>query len=148
MKKFLSLLFLLIFISIFSINYQFNEEKIKEPVFIGHVYGEYSNSDVPYNPLKKVIKKNNIDFIIFGGDITKNHKDFYIFDKYFANINKLVFEYSFTKDRNMDNFFRRADILSKHFHVDIQKSYYNQKHQGKEGFWGGFIDSIVYCVRK
>ena len=48
----------------------------------------------------------------------------------------------------MDNFFRRADKLSKHFHVDIQKSYYNQKYKGKEGFWGGFIDSIVYCVRK
>ena len=48
----------------------------------------------------------------------------------------------------MENFFRRADILSKHFHVDIQKSYHNQKYQGKEGFWGGFIDSIIYCVRK
>jgi len=66
----------------------------------------------------------------------------------FANINKLVFEYSFTKDRLMDNFFKRMDRLSKHFYVDIQPSYYNQKHQGKEGYWGGFIDTIIYCMRK
>jgi len=66
----------------------------------------------------------------------------------FANINKLVFEYSFTKDRLMDNFFKRMDRLSKHFFVDIQPSYYNQKHQGKEGYWGGFIDTIIYCMRK
>lgn len=81
-------------------------------------------------------------------DIEGSELEIFDYEHNFANINKLVFEYSFTKDRNMDNFFRRADILSKHFHVDIQKSYYNQKHQGKEGFWGGFIDSIVYCIRK
>lgn len=66
----------------------------------------------------------------------------------FSNIKKLVFEYSFTKNRKMQDFFDCAQNLSKYFHVDIQKSYYNQRHQGKEGYWGGFVDSIVFCVQK
>jgi len=69
-------------------------------------------------------------------------------DHNFSNIKKLVFEYSFTKNRKMKDFFDCAEKLSKYFHVDIQKSYYNQKHQGQQGYWGGFIDSIIFCIRK
>tara|TARA_R110000796_G_scaffold189430_1_gene306306 strand:+ start:764 stop:1462 length:699 start_codon:yes stop_codon:yes gene_type:complete len=94
------------------------------------------------------ILSNYTDINAIKLDIEGSELEIFDFDHNFSNINKLVFEYSFTKDRNMDNFFRRADKLSKHFHVDIQKSYHNQKYKGKEGFWGGFIDSIVYCVRK
>ena len=81
-------------------------------------------------------------------DIEGSELEIFDHEHNFANINKLVFEYSFTKDRLMDNFFKRMDRLSKYFFVDIQPSYYNQKHQGKEGYWGGFIDTIIYCVRK
>ena len=45
----------------------------------------------------------------------------------FSRIKKMVFEYSFTKDRRMDKFFECAEMLEKYFYVDIQKSYYNQK---------------------
>ena len=66
----------------------------------------------------------------------------------FSNIKKLVFEYSFTKDRDMNNFFKCVEKLQKYFDVDIQKSYYNQKYQGKQGYWGGFIDSIIFAKAK
>ena len=89
MRKLLGSFLLLIFILAVSIFFFENKVKIQEPIFIGHVYGDHKNSDIPYEPLKKVIKKNNLDFIIFGGDITKNHKDFHIFDNYFFNFNKL-----------------------------------------------------------
>mgnify|MGYP003706001039 CR=1 FL=1 len=108
MKKFLSIFFLLIFIIIFSINYDSNNKKIKEPIFIGHVYGDHNNSDIPYKPLKKVIKKNNIDFIIFGGDITKNHKNFYAFDDYFSNINKL-----YIKGNHDNNIYDKTEFWKK-----------------------------------
>ena len=62
-------------------------------------------------------------------------------------INKLVFEDSFTKNRDMKYFFQCVDILKKDFEVDIQKSYYNQKHNGVKGYWGGFIDQIIYCKK-
>tara|TARA_Y100000114_G_C11718670_1_gene307319 strand:+ start:264 stop:968 length:705 start_codon:yes stop_codon:yes gene_type:complete len=66
----------------------------------------------------------------------------------FSRIKKMVFEYSFTKDRNMQTFFQCVKKLEKYFNVDIQKSYHNQKFQGKQGFWGGFIDSIIFCKAK
>ena len=66
----------------------------------------------------------------------------------FQNIRKLVFEYSFTKNRKMSDFFDCAKKLSKYFYVDIQKSYYNQKHQGKSGYWGGFVDTVIFCLKK
>lgn len=65
----------------------------------------------------------------------------------YSKINKLVFEYSFTKNRDMKYFFQCVDILKKDFEVDIQKSYYNQKHNGVKGYWGGFIDQIIYCKK-
>tara|TARA_R100001440_G_scaffold956_3_gene3197 strand:- start:11034 stop:11726 length:693 start_codon:yes stop_codon:yes gene_type:complete len=74
-------------------------------------------------------------------DILKNDHDF-------SNVKKLVFEYSFTKDRRMDNFFKCAEKLEKYFYVDIQNSFYNQKHQGQQGLWGGFIDAIIFCKAK
>ena len=115
MKKILFIFFLLIFISIFSVYYYLNKdysylnkEGIKEPVFVGHVYGEHDSSHVPYNFLKKIIKKNNIDFIVFGGDITKNHKDFYIFDNYFTKINKL-----YIKGNHDKNIYEKTEFWKK-----------------------------------
>ena len=68
-------------------------------------------------------------------------------DHDYRNINKLVFEYSFTKNRDMDYFFDCVETLKKHFKVDIQNSYYNQKYQGKKGYWGGFIDQVIFCKK-
>ena len=48
----------------------------------------------------------------------------------------------------MKDFFDCVKRLEKYFYVDIQPSFYNQKYQGKEGYWGGFIDSIIFCVKK
>ena len=96
MRKLLGSFLLLIFILAVSIFFFENKVKIQEPIFIGHVYGDHKNSDIPYEPLKKVIKKNNLDFIIFGGDITKNHKDFHIYllrnDFYLLNMPMLTFQ--------------------------------------------------------
>lgn len=108
MKKLLSIFFVLIFILAVSIFNQKNRIKILEPIFIGHVYGDNENSDVPYKPLRKVIKKNNLDFIIFGGDITKNHKDFNIFDKHFSNINKL-----YIKGNHDENIYNKTEFWKK-----------------------------------
>ena len=58
--------------------------------------------------MKKVIKKNNIDFIVFGGDITKNHKDFYIFDNYFTKINKL-----YIKGNHDKNIYEKTEFWKK-----------------------------------
>ena len=108
MRKLLSIFFILTFILAASIFYSKNRVKIQEPIFIGHIYGDHENSDIPYKPLKKVIKKNNLDFIIFGGDITKNHKDFYIFDNYFSNINKL-----YIKGNHDNNIYDKIEFWKK-----------------------------------
>jgi len=81
-------------------------------------------------------------------DIEGSELEIFENDHDFSKINKFVFEYSFTKNRKMQDFFDFAEKLSKYFFVHIPKSYYNQKHQGQEGYWGGFIDSIVFCVKK
>lgn len=95
------------------------------------------------NILKEHDDINAIKLDIEGSEleILKNDHDF-------SKVRKLVFEYSFTKDRRMDNFFKCVERLGKYFYVDIQKSYYNQKHQGQEGLWGGFIDAIIFCKAK
>jgi len=69
-------------------------------------------------------------------------------DHDFSKIKKLVFEYSFTKNRKMKDFFDCVEKLSKYFNVDVQNSFYNQKYQGLDGYWGGFIDSIIFCKTK
>ena len=81
-------------------------------------------------------------------DIEGSELEIFKYEHDWSNLNKLVFEYSFTKNRKMSDFFECTDRLSKYFFVDIQKSYYNQKHQGQEGYWGGFIDSIIFCKKK
>ena len=87
MKRFLSILFILILIiAVFTINSK-KKVKIQEPIFIGHVYGDHDNSDIPYIPLKKVISKNNLDFN--GGDITKVIK-FYVFDNFHISTNFIL----------------------------------------------------------
>ena len=65
----------------------------------------------------------------------------------FDNIDKFVFEYSFTKNRDMRYFFDCIDLLKKDFNIKIQNSYYNQRHKGEKGFWGGFIDQIIFCKK-
>lgn len=65
----------------------------------------------------------------------------------YTNIKKMAFEYSFTKNRDMNYFFECVEILKKYFHVDIQNSYYNQKHKGKLNTWGGFIDQVIFCKK-
>lgn len=108
MKTFLSIFFILILIiAVFSINSK-KKVKIQEPIFIGHVYGDHDNSDIPYNPLKKVISKNNLDFIIFGGDITKDHKDFYTFNSHFSQINKL-----YIKGNHDSNIYDKTEFWKK-----------------------------------
>lgn len=103
--------------------------------------------DIPCMALDDVLKKfpdiNCIKLDIEGSEIEilKNDHDF-------SNIKKLVFEYSFTKNRKMTDFFQCVDKLSKYFDVDVQNSFHNQKHQGVEGYWGGFIDSIIFAKSK
>ena len=59
MKK-ISIVFLILVFSltIFFLNSK-KKVKIQEPIFIGHVYGDHNNSDIPYKPLKKVINKKS-----------------------------------------------------------------------------------------
>ena len=95
----------------------------------------------------KILSENK-DINCIKLDIEGSELEILKLDHDYSNINKLVFEYSFTKDRNMDNFFKCVNKLSKHFNVDIQNSYYNQSHNGQKGYWGGFIDSIIFCKKK
>jgi hypothetical protein len=82
------IIILILLILLFFFTYT-KESKIKNPIFVGHVYGTSKSKDTPYKPLSNVIKKNNLDFIIFGGDITKNQKDFKLFHNHFLDIEKL-----------------------------------------------------------
>ena len=108
MKRFLSIFFILIFIlAVFNLNSK-KKVKFQEPIFIGHVYGDHDYSDIPYKPLKKVISKNNLDFIIFGGDITKDHKDFYTFNSHFSHINKL-----YIKGNHDSNIYDKTEFWKK-----------------------------------
>jgi len=109
---------------------------------------------------KKKLKKQSINCVAFD-DVLKIHKDINAIkldiegseleilanEHDFSNIKKLVFEYSFTKNRDMDDFFYCIDLLKKHFEIKIQNSFYNQKYKDKKGFWGGFIDQIIFCKK-
>ncbi len=67
--------------------------------------------------------------------------------KDWSGIRKLVFEYSFTQERDMDVFFGIVDNLKNSFDVvPYPKSYHNQKHEGIPGRWGGFIDDLVFAI--
>ena len=109
---------------------------------------------------KKELKKQKINCVAFDSilekyddinaiklDIEGSELEILNQEHDYSKINKLVFEYSFTKNRDMKYFFQCVDILKKDFEVDIQKSYYNQKHNGVKGYWGGFIDQIIYCKK-
>ena len=62
-------------------------------------------------------------------------------------VRKLVFEYSFTQEREMNKFFAIADNLKNAFDmVSYPKSYHNQKHLGAPGYWGGFVDDVIFCI--
>ena len=110
---------------------------------------------------KKKLEKQEITCVKFD-EILENHKDINAIkldiegseleilakEHDYSNINKMAFEYSFTKNRDMNYFFDCVDILKKHFEVDIQPSYYNQKHKGQANVWGGFIDQVIFCKKK
>ena len=67
--------------------------------------------------------------------------------KEWKGIRKLVFEYSFTLERDMAKFFRIVETLKQSFEVvKYPKSYHNQKHNGIAGLWGGFIDDIIFAI--
>ncbi len=114
---------------------------------MSHYKKKLPTIDIPCMAIDDVLKKfpdiNCIKLDIEGSEIEilKNEHDF-------SNIKKLVFEYSFTKNRKMTDFFECVDKLSKYFDVDVQNSFHNQKHQGVEGYWGGFIDSIIFAKSK
>lgn len=67
--------------------------------------------------------------------------------KEWPGIRKLVFEYSFTQDRDMERFFAIVENLKNSFDVvPYPKSYHNQKHEGIKGRWGGFIDDLIFAI--
>ena len=94
------------------------------------------------------ILKEKQDINCIKLDIEGSELEILKHDHDFSNVKKLVFEYSFTKDRKMENFFYCVDKLSKYFDVDVQNSFHNQSYQGIKGYWGGFIDNIVFCKQK
>jgi len=109
---------------------------------------------------KKELKKQLIDCVAFDNilqiysdinaiklDIEGSELEILENEHDFRNIKKLVFEYSFTKNRRMDDFFHCIEILKKHFEIKIQNSFHNQKHKGEKGLWGGFIDQIIFCKK-
>ena len=67
--------------------------------------------------------------------------------KEWNGIRKLVFEYSFTQERDMGKFFGIVENLKQSFDVvKYPKSYHNQKHNGLNGLWGGFIDDVIFAI--
>lgn len=72
-------------------------------------------------------------------------------DHNFENIKKLVFEYSLTKNRDIEFFLSAVARLEKWFDVDTQSSndsLRRQKYKGVSGLWGGWVDTIVFCKKR
>ena len=114
--------------------------------FMSHYKKSLPSIDITCHKFDNLLQNRDINCIkldIEGSEIEilQNEHDW-------GHIKKLVFEYSFTKNRDMAHFFKCTEKLSKWFNVDIQKSYYNQKHKGQKGQWGGFIDAIIFCQKK
>tara|TARA_B100000768_G_C11160661_1_gene324366 strand:+ start:51 stop:851 length:801 start_codon:yes stop_codon:yes gene_type:complete len=98
-----------VFIIILMIFSVWNSKKIKEStIFVGHVYGTSVTTDIPYSPLVNVIKKNNLDSIIFGGDITRSEKDFIKFYNFFLNKKTL-----YIKGNHDGNLYDKIDYWEK-----------------------------------
>jgi predicted phosphodiesterase len=55
---------------------------------IGHAYGAHGEKNIPYNPLKNFLDKNETELLIFLGDMTENSDNFKKFDQTFKNLNK------------------------------------------------------------
>tara|TARA_B100001093_G_C26787469_1_gene997339 strand:- start:544 stop:1422 length:879 start_codon:yes stop_codon:yes gene_type:complete len=81
---FRNILILLIFIN----NQSYASEK--NSFFIGHAYGYHGNKDIPDKSLKNFLETTPAEFIIFGGDMTQNSKDFDLFDKFFEDTSYLA----------------------------------------------------------
>lgn len=95
------------------------------------------------------ILKSNPDVNAVKLDIEGSELELLHERQFLSNVNKLVFEYSFTKNRSMTYFFECVSCLeSSGFNVFFPPSYLNQHHQGKPNLWGGFIDDIIFCKRK
>lgn len=56
-------------------------------------------------------------------------------------VRKLVFEYSFTKAKDMKRFFRIAEKLRNHFQI---VSYPPSYHKLTE--WKGYVDAVIFCI--
>ena len=62
----------------------------KKSYFVGHAYGYHGNKDVPDLSLQNFLKKNDHQFLLFGGDMTENSDDFIYFKNYFKDTNFLA----------------------------------------------------------
>jgi len=69
-------------------------------------------------------------------DILKNMKEWY-------GVQKLVFEYSFTKRRNMGEFWKTLEVLRLHF----DRIWYNDEGWDNHDEWPWHTDAIVFCQR-
>tara|TARA_R100001594_G_C4052921_1_gene265335 strand:- start:5325 stop:6020 length:696 start_codon:yes stop_codon:yes gene_type:complete len=95
------------------------------------------------------ILKSNTDINAVKLDIEGSELEILHSRQDFSGVRKLVFEYSFTKNRDMIYFFECVSNLeSSGFNVHFPPSYKNQKHNGTSNQWGGFVDDIVFCTRK
>ena len=87
MKNYLIFLTLAFFFLVIT-NNSYSLEK--NSYFIGHAYGYHGNLDIPDKSLSNFLKKNNPNFIIFGGDLTEKEENFEIFKNYFKNFRYLA----------------------------------------------------------
>ncbi|MDC3004636.1 metallophosphoesterase [Candidatus Pelagibacter sp.] len=87
MKNYINFLTLAFFFLVIT-NNSYSLEK--NSYFIGHAYGYHGNLDIPDKSLSNFLKKNNPNFIIFGGDLTEKEENFEIFKNYFKNFRYLA----------------------------------------------------------
>ena len=80
---------LILILILISVSVLYSQKIKNSPIFIGHVFGVSSEKQILYKPLINVIDKNDLNYIIFGGDITYKEKDFFYFDSFFSNKKKL-----------------------------------------------------------
>lgn len=86
-----SLCFFLKLIFIFFIFYSnISIASEKKSYFIGHAYGYHGNKEIPDLSLQNFLKKNDHSFLLFGGDMTENSKNFKYFKNYFKDTNFLA----------------------------------------------------------
>ena len=83
-------LFLKLIFFFFAFYSNFSIASEKKSYFIGHAYGYHGNKEIPDTSLRNFLKKNDHSFLLFGGDMTENPKDFKYFKDYFKDTKFLV----------------------------------------------------------